>query len=92
MDGSPGLCGNEWSAILAQEKVTGGEEMKTDDLIARQVKNRIKAKKLLLKKLRFELEQIKAEIERVWWTDTAEDLAKEFGIGKSTVYRIGNEK
>lgn len=64
--------------------------MKTDDLIAKQIKKRTRDKKLLLKKLRLELEEIKAEIERVWWTDTADQLAKEFGVGKSTVYRIGN--
>lgn len=42
----------------------------------------------LMYKLRFEKEQIIAEIERVWWTDTGAQLAQEFGVSKTTVARI----
>lgn len=63
-------------------------EFKTDEIIVKQIRNRYKAKKRLLSKLRFEKEQILAEIERVWWTDTGEQLAQEFGVSKTTVARI----
>lgn len=63
-------------------------EFKTDEIIVKQIRNRYKAKKRLLSKLRFEKEQILAEIERVWWIDTGEQLAQEFGVSKTTVARI----
>lgn len=58
-------------------------EFKTDEIIVKQIRNRYKAKKRLLSRLRFEKEQILAEIERVWWTDTGEQLAQEFGVSKT---------
>ena len=62
--------------------------IKTDEIIAKQIRNRYKAKMQLMSKLRFEKEQIIAEIERVWWTDTGAQLAQEFGVSKTTVARI----
>lgn len=62
--------------------------IKTDEIIAKQIRNRYKAKMQLMSKLRFEKEQIIAEIERVWWTDTGAQLAQEFGVSKTTVSRI----
>lgn len=62
--------------------------IKTDEIIAKQIKNRYKAKMQLMSKLRFEKDQIIAEIERVWWTDTGAQLAQEFGVSKTTVARI----
>lgn len=63
-------------------------EFKTDEIIVKQIRNRYKAKKRLLSKLRFEKEQILAEIERIWYSDTVKDLAQEFGVSKTTVARI----
>lgn len=62
--------------------------IKTDEIIIKQIRNRYKAKMQLMSKLRFEKEQIIAEIERVWWTDTGAQLAQEFGVSKTTVARI----
>lgn len=61
---------------------------KIDEIIAKQIRNRYKAKMQLMSKLRFEKEKIIAEIERVWWTDTGAQLAQEFGVSKTTVSRI----
>lgn len=62
--------------------------MKTDEAIVRQIKERAKARKIKLIKLRIERDRIQEELFQLLSTDTAEQLAKEFGIGKSTVDRI----
>lgn len=62
--------------------------MKTDEIIVKQIKERAKARKIKLMKLRIERDRIQEELFQLLSTDTAEQLAKEFGIGKSTVDRI----
>lgn len=62
--------------------------MKTDEKIAKQVIERTKARKAKIRRLKYEIDRIMAELEIARNTDRTSDLAKEFGIGKSTIDRM----
>jgi AraC-like DNA-binding protein len=61
---------------------------KTDEIIIKQIANRVIAKRRLHDKLIYEIGVLQEEKERIWYTDRVEDLAKEFGVSKATVSRI----
>lgn len=65
--------------------------IKTDEIIIKQIRNRLIAKKNLLAKLRYEIGALQDEKERIWYSDTVKDLAQEFGVSKRTVSRISEE-
>lgn len=64
------------------------KNVKTDEIIVRQIRNRAKAKRKIHDKLVYEIGVLQEEKERIWYSDRVEDLAKEFGVSKTTVSRI----
>lgn len=62
--------------------------MKTDERIAAQIIERTKARKAAIRRLKYEIDLKMYELEKVRNSDRSIDLAKEFGIGKSTIDRM----